>query len=129
MKREERRKVTCIVCPLGCEATVTIKNGRVIKVENLECPRGEDYVLKEIEAPKRDFFTTVRIRGARVPVCPIRATQPVTKEKLLDCSKELAKIVVDAPIKIGDVIVENLLGLGIDIIATRNLERVEKNEN
>jgi len=129
MGGEEKRKVTCIVCPLGCEATVTSRNGRVIKVENLECPRGEDYVLKEIEAPKRDFFTTVRVRGARVPVCPIRATQPVPKEKLLDCSKELAKVVVDAPVKIGDVIVENLLGLGMDIIVTRNLERMEKNEN
>ncbi len=129
MRGEERRRVTCIVCPLGCEATVTIKNGRVIKVENLECPRGEDYVLKEIEAPTRDFFTTVQVRGARIPVCPVRATQPVPKEKLLDCSKELAKITVDAPIKIGDVIVENLLGLGIDIIATRNLEQMEKKEN
>jgi len=122
MRGKERRKVTCIICPLGCEATVTIGNGRVIKVENLECPRGEDYVLKEIEAPKRDFFTTVRVRGTGVPVCPVRATQPVPKEKLLDCSKELAKIIVDAPIKIGDVIVENLLGLGIDVIATRNLD-------
>jgi len=129
MRGEERRRVTCIVCPLGCEATVTIQDGRMIKVENLECPRGEDYVLKEIEAPTRDFFTTVRVRGAGVPVCPVRATQPVPKEKLLDCSKELAKIVVDAPIKIGDVIVENLLGLGVDIITTRNLEQREKKEN
>jgi len=129
MRRAEKRKVTCIVCPLGCEASVTIKNGRVIKVENLECPRGEDYVLKEIEAPKRDFFTTVRVKGAGFPVCSVRATQPVPKEKLLDCSKELAKIVVDAPIRIGDVIVENLLGLGIDIIATRNLVQTEKKKN
>jgi len=129
MRGEERRKVTCIICPLGCDATVTIRNGRVIKVENIECPRGEDYILKEIEAPTRDFFTTVRVRGVGVPVCPVRATQPVPKEKLSDCSKELAKIVVDAPIKIGDVIAENLLGLGIDIIATRNLEQIEKKEN
>jgi len=121
---EEKRKVTCIVCPLGCEATVTIQNGKIIKIENLECPRGKDYVLKEIEAPTRDFFTTIRVRGAGVPVCPVRATQPVPKEKLLDCSKELAKIALDAPIKIGDVIVKNLLGLGIDIIATRNLEPI-----
>ncbi len=129
MRGEEKRKVTCIVCPLGCEATVTIKNGRVIKFENLECPRGEDYVLKEIEAPTRDFFTTVRVRGARIPVCPVRATRPVPKEKLLDCSKELAKTIVNVPIKMGDVIVENLLGLGVDIIATRNLEQTEKKEN
>lgn len=123
MGGEEKRKVTCILCPLGCGATVTIKSGRIIKIENLECPRGEDYVLKEIETPTRDFFTTVRVRGAKVPVCPVRSTQPVPREKLLDCSKELAKIIVDAPIKIGDLIVENLLGLGIDIIATRNLEQ------
>lgn len=126
MKNEEVREITCIVCPVGCRAKVTIKNRKVSKVENIECPRGEDYVLKEIHAPTRDFFTTVRVRGAGIPLCPVRVAQPIPKEKISDCVLELAKMVVDAPIKAGGTIIENLLSLGIDIIATRDLERAKE---
>lgn len=126
MKKEEVREITCIVCPVGCRAKVTIKNGKISKVENIECPRGEEYVLREINAPTRDFFTTVRVRGAGIPLCPVRAAQPIPKEKMPDCVLELAKIVVDAPIKAGDTIIKNLLSLGIDIIATRDLKRAKE---
>lgn len=124
MKRGKVREITCIVCPVGCRASVTIRN-REVRVDNVECPRGEAYILKELQEPKRDFFTTIRVRGASFPVCPVRATQPIAKEKILDCAKELAKTVKDAPIKAGEKIVEDLMGLGVDIVATRDLNRVE----
>ena len=125
MKREAR-EITCIICPIGCRARVTIENGEIIEINNIECPRGEEYIRKEIEAPVRDFFTTVRIRGARIPVLPVRATQPIPKGKLIECTLELAKMALDAPIKAGDVIIKNILNLGIDIIATRNLDCTRK---
>ena len=123
MKKREVRVITCIICPIGCKAKVTIKNGKISKIEDVECPRGEEYVTREIEAPMRDFFTTVRIKGASVPVLPVRSTQPIPKDKIMDCALELANIVVNAPVKAGDVIVKNLLGLGVDIIATRDMDR------
>lgn len=121
MKEKEVRVITCIICPIGCKAKVTIENGKVSKIEGVECPRGEEYARKEVEAPVRDFFTTVRIRGASKQVLPVRSTQPIPKDKIMDCALELAKIVVDAPVKAGDVIVKNILGLGVDIIATRDM--------
>lgn len=124
MKKKELQVITCIICPVGCKARVTIKNGKISKIEDLECPRGEEYVRRELEAPVRDFFTTVRIKGAITPVLPVRATHPIPKDKLLDCVSELADITVDAPVKAGDVITENLLNSEVDIVATRNLDRV-----
>ena len=125
MKRESH-EITCIICPIGCRARVTIDNGEITEIDNVECPRGEEHIRKEIEAPMRDFFTTVKVRGARIPVLPVRSTQPIPKEKLMECTLELAKMVLDTPIKEGDVIIENILNLGIDIIATRNLNRTRK---
>jgi len=125
VKKKEVRVLTCIICPVGCKARITIENGKISKIEDLECQRGEEYVTRELEAPVRDFFITVRIKGAKIPVLPVRATQPIPKDKILDCVSELADVIVDTPVKAGDVIAKNLLGLGVDIIATRDLDRVK----
>jgi len=118
-----KRKITCIICPMGCEATVVVDGGKVIGAEGLECQRGEEYVAKEIEAPMRDFFTVVKVQGARVAVCPVRSTKPIPKDRLMDCSRELADTIIEAPVKAGDVIMGDILGLGADIVATISLER------
>lgn len=125
MKREVR-VITCIVCPIGCKAKVTIEDGRISKIENVECPRGEEYAEKEFEAPVRDFFTTVRIKGARVPVLPVRSTQPIPKDKVMECVLALANLVVNAPVEAGDILVKNPLGLAVDIVATREMSRVKE---
>lgn len=126
MKKKEVRVITCIICPVGCIAKVTIENGKITEIEGLECPRGEEYVRRELEAPVRDFFTTVRINGAAIPVLPVRSTQPIPKDKMLDCVLELANVVVAAPVEAGEIIVRNPLGLEVDIIATRDLDRVKE---
>jgi CxxC motif-containing protein len=119
--REKTLEVTCILCPVGCRAKVNVREGEITRIENIECERGEDYVSKEVKAPMRDFFATVRIKGAKIPLLPVRATGPVPKEKLMECSLVLANIEVSAPVKLGDVIVEDILGLGVDVVATRDL--------
>jgi len=129
MKKREVRVITCIICPMGCKAKVTIKNGKISKIGDIECSRGEEYVIRELETPMRDFFTTVRIKGASTPVLPVRSTQPIPKDKIMDCALELANIAVDAPVKVGEVIVKNLLGLGVDIIATRDMDRWKQVEH
>ncbi len=126
MKKKEVRVITCIICPLGCRARVTIENGKISEIEGLECPWGEEYVRRELKLPVRDFFTTVRIKGATIPVLPVRSTQPIPKDKILDCVLELANVVVDAPIEAGEIIVRNPLGLEVDIVATRGLDRVKE---
>ena len=126
MKKKEARVITCIICPVGCRARVTMKNGKITEIEGLECLRGEEYVRRELEAPVRDFFTTVRIRGAMIAVLPVRSTQPIQKDRMMDCVLELANVVVDAPVQTGEIIAKNPLGLGVDIVATRDLDRVKE---
>jgi len=115
-------EVTCIICPVGCRARVVFEKGKVLAVANVECPRGKTYATNELKAPVRDFFTTVMVRGARNRVLPVRTTGPIPKEKMMDCARELSKITVQAPIKLGTVVVENILNLGVDVIASRDLE-------
>ena len=126
MKKKEVRVITCIVCPMGCKAKLTLENGKISKIENVECPRGEEYVRRELETPVRDFFTTVRIKGASTQVLPVRSTQPIPKDKIVDCALELANIVVNAPVEAGEIIVKNPLGLEVDIIATRDMDRAKE---
>ena len=122
--KKDEREITCVLCPIGCEARVTVKDREIIEIKNLECPRGEEYVRREVEEPIRDFFTTVKVKGAETPVLPIRATKPIPKRKMPSLALELAKIIVDAPIKAGDIIAKNPLGLEVDIVATGSLARV-----
>ena len=115
-------EVTCILCPMGCKAKIILDEGKVISVKNIECPRGEAYAIQEINAPVRDFFTTIKVEGARVPMLPIRTTGPIPKDKMMACIREVSGIVVQAPITLGSVIVKNFLNLGVDVISTRSLD-------
>ena len=118
----EVRELTCIVCPLGCVAKVTIERGKVVSVCNVECPRGKKYAISEVTSPMRDFFTTVKIVGGTVPVLPVRTSAPVPKDRMMDCSRALARVVVRAPIRLGDVVVRDFLGLSVNVVSTRNVE-------
>jgi len=120
---KEIREVTCILCPVGCKIIVEIKDGEIVKLENAGCNRGRDYAEQEIKSPVRDFFTTVRVKDGKIPVVSVRSTGPVPKHMLMRCALELAKIVVPAPVRIGDIIVKNMMNLGVDIIATKNVEK------
>lgn len=116
----EVKELTCIVCPVGCRARVYVEGGRAVRWEQLECKAGEEYVKREVERPLRDFFTVVRVKGGGV--LPVRSTGPIPKEKLKEAVRELAAIEVEGPVRMGEVIVKNLLGLGVDVVATWELE-------
>jgi len=122
----ELREIVCIECPTGCRAKVTMERGTVIGIENAECNRGEDYVRQEATAPMRDFFTTVRLEGASLPVLPVRTSSPIPRGRIMDCSRELAKVTVTAPVGLGEVISKNILGLGVDVVATRSMPQAHR---
>ena len=121
--KKENREIVCILCPMSCKISVEIDDSEVVKVENSGCKLGQDYSIQEIKFPMRDFFSTVRVEGGRIPVLSVRSTKPVPKNMLKTCASELAKIVVPAPIRLGDMIVENILNLGVDIVATKSVEK------
>ena len=114
----ETRVMNCIMCPMGCEMTVTVENGKVIDVKGNTCPRGAKYANDEVTAPKRMLTTTVRIEGG---ILPVVSETVLPKEKVLDCAAFLRGVTVKAPVKTGDVIVKDILGLGVNIIASRDM--------
>lgn len=120
----KEKKFICVSCSLGCDLTVTLDDGIVKKVEGNICPRGESYANSEVNDPRRIFASTVRVKGGRLPVCPIRSKTPAPKGKLFDIAREVAKLEVKAPIKIGQVLIHNVCGTDVDIVASRDLEAV-----
>lgn len=116
-----QHEISCILCPVSCQAHVEVDDAGVISITNLECQRGEHYIEQELQAPLRDVFTTIPIIGASIPRLPVRTTQPVPKSEVMNCMRALAKLQVKAPIQIGTIVLRNILGLGIDVIASRTL--------
>ena len=121
----EERKFICVSCPLGCGLTVNLDDaGEVVKVEGNTCPRGESYARSEVKDPRRVFASTVRVRGGKLPVCPVRSKAPAPKGKLFGIAEEVARLEVDAPVKIGQVLIHGVCGTDVDIVASRDLAAV-----
>ncbi len=121
---EETRVMNCINCPMGCELTVTLADGKFVKVTGNTCPRGAKYAQDEVTAPKRMLTTTVRAVGGFLPLLPVVSKTVLPKEKILACAEALRSVKVQAPIKAGQVVVADILHTGVDIIASRDLAAV-----
>ncbi len=116
----EKRELVCIRCPLGCALTATREGEANIKVTGNTCPRGEEYAISEWLNPQRMLTSTVRIKGEKNLVVSVKTKTDIPKDKILECVKELSEIEVELPISIGDVIIENVGGTGVPVIATKN---------
>jgi CxxC motif-containing protein len=112
------KKVTCIICPVGCEVTVRGSEREVTEVADFQCKRGKSYAENEYLNPKRILTSTVKVRNYDYAVLPVRSDVPVPKSILLECMDIIRKIIVTAPVKKGQVVVKNIMGSGADIIAS-----------
>lgn len=119
-----KRMMTCIICPNGCDLEVDVEDGKVSSITGNLCPRGKAYALQEIESPKRTIASSVRVNGGVLPLVSVRLNRAVDKDKIFEVMKEINKISLSAPVHVGDVVVENILNLGSDLIATKNVEKV-----
>ena len=111
----------CIGCPLGCPLTVEMEGNEVKSVSGNTCPRGDAYARKELTNPTRIVTSTVRVAGGRLAMVSVKTESDIPKGKIFDCVKALKDVEVQAPVKIGDVIVENVAGTGVNVIATKNV--------
>ena len=111
----------CIGCPLGCPLTVEMEGSEVKAVSGNTCPRGDAYARKELTNPTRIVTSTVRVAGGRLAMVSVKTASDIPKGKIFDCVKALKDVEVKAPVKIGDVIVENVAGTGVNLIATKNV--------
>ena len=118
----ETKVMNCIMCPMGCEMTVTSEQGKFISVTGNSCPRGAKYAETEIADPRRMLTTTVRIAGGLLPLLPVVSSDVLPKGKIAECAAYLHHVKVQAPVQTGEVIVADILGLGVDIIASRGME-------
>jgi CxxC motif-containing protein len=115
------KTIVCTVCPMSCSVVFELdENNEILSVTGNRCPRGKTYAIKEHTAPERTLTTTVHIEGSVLPLLPVRTDKPIPKELLLEAMQKTADIIVKAPVKMGDVIVENLLGTGANLVASRD---------
>ena len=117
-----KRTFTCIVCPNGCEIEAEYDGARVLSVTGNLCPKGETYVMQELIDPRRTIATSVRVTGGTMPLASVRLTAAIPKNRIFDVMAEINRVTLTAPAKIGDVIIKNVLGLGSDVIVTKNIE-------
>ena len=119
----DTKKLTCICCPLGCSIEADMQGGSVVAVRGNGCPNGEKYAHTELTAPVRTLTSTVALVNSKsgMRLAPVRSSEPIPKDKLFNCMKEIANISVSAPVHIGDTVLQNAAGTGISIIITRDI--------
>ena len=115
------RTLTCIICPNGCELEISYEGDQVLSVTGNMCPTGAAYAEQEIKNPMRTIASSVKLEGGTMPLVSVRVNGPIPKAKIMDVMDVIRKTTVMAPVKIGDVIIADVLGLGCDVVATRNV--------
>ena len=115
----EKRELICIGCPMGCPITVMMEDGKVVSVTGNTCPRGKIYAEKEVTNPTRIVTSTVRALDGDKPFISVKTKEDIPKEKIFDCMKEINRVTVKAPVAIGDVVLENVAGTGVPVVATK----------
>lgn len=113
------KELTCIICPRGCHLVVDDN----LNVTGNTCPRGAVYAKNELTHPTRTLTSTVRIVSAEEVALPVKSDNPLPKEKIFDAMKQINKTCVKAPIRIGDIIIKNIFGLDVNIVATKDILR------
>lgn len=117
----EVRNLICINCPMGCPLTVEMDGDEVVNVSGNTCKRGDTYGRKEVTNPTRIVTSTVKVTGGEADMVSVKTKQDIPKGKIFECVKALKDVEVQAPVHIGDVIVSDVAGTGVDIVATRNV--------
>jgi len=116
----EVKELTCIECPRGCRLSVAIEGG-LATVSGNACPKGQTYGAQEAVAPMRSLTTTVVVEGSARRRLPVRTDGELPLSRLLDAMAAIDPVTVRPPVRRGDVVLRNLLGLGVDVIATDDL--------
>ncbi|ACL69569.1 DUF1667 domain-containing protein [Halothermothrix orenii] len=121
------RNIICIRCPKGCRMTVESNDKKIGSISGYGCPKGLEYAKEEFLNPTRILPTTVRIVNGELPLVPVKTADPIPREMINDAMKEINKVTVKAPVKLGQVIIKDLAGTGVKLVATRSIARKVEN--
>lgn len=117
----------CIGCPLGCRLELDEdRHGDIVEIRGSSCRKGDRHAVQEHTDPRRLVTTTVTIDGGRWPRLPVKTSEPIPKALVPDACRALSGIRLDAPVRLGDTILENVLGTGSDVIATRDMPSLDE---
>lgn len=116
------RELVCIVCPKGCTMHIEEKDGS-FEITGNTCMRGAQFALEEMTEPKRTICTTVKTAFPGIPVLPVRVSAEIPKDKIFDVMQEIRKVRLEKPVDRGEVVLPDVLGLGVDIIATSDITK------
>ena len=114
------RNLTCIVCPKGCQLTVELEGKKVLSVTGHTCKRGAAYAEAECVAPMRTLTTTAPVAGGGV--VPVKTDRTIPKEMLFEVMNAVNEVRVSPDAKIGDIVIENVLNTGANVVTTRNVK-------
>jgi len=116
-----KKEIICTVCPRGCRIQVEGEGEQILSVEGYSCKRGLEYASAEFAHPVRILTTTVKMAGVAGDLLPVRSSKPLPKEKLFDCMAVIRSTEVKLPVARYDVIIADICGTGVDIVATKNV--------
>ena len=114
-------RLTCVLCPVGCELTVDTDAAGDIQVQGNQCDKGVPFAVEEVLHPRRNLATSLPVRGTAARMVSVRLTRPVPREMLFPILAEIAKLRPEAPVGRGQVLIADVLGTGADVIATRTV--------
>jgi CxxC motif-containing protein len=118
------REITCIVCPIGCKILVKSDGKKVGVLSGHKCKKGVDYVVNEALDPRRMLTSSVFVENGKWPLVSVKSFKSVPKDKIFDVLEEIKKTVVKAPVRSGQVVIKNVAGTGIGIVATKTVEKL-----
>lgn len=121
----ENSTYTCVVCPVSCTIDVIPEENGGYRTSGNQCKRGERYAISEHTHPVRMITTTVAVKHSVFPRLPVISDGEVPKEKLMECMNEIYRISVEAPIKCGDIVMNNICGTGVNIVSAKTAKRKE----
>jgi len=113
-------EMICVSCPVGCDMRVT-KDGDEIQVSGNQCPAGFEYAQEELTNPTRNIATSVSVLGGDNTMLSVKTVRPVPKGEIMNVVKAIHQVVMNAPVEIGDVVLANAVGCGVDVVATRRV--------
>ena len=116
-----KKEMICVNCPMGCHLVVEMEEGQVVSITGNRCPKGEAYGRQECIQPMRYLTTTVRIHGAIHRVLPVISEKEIPLELMKTAMEEVRLAEVNAPVQEGDVVLKNLAGTGVSLIASRSM--------
>lgn len=116
------RELTCINCPMGCSLSVTWESGQIL-VQGNACKRGELYAIEEVTNPSRTITSTMQVHNGVKPIVPVKTKEPIPKDKIQACMKEIKAITLEAPIKYHQVLIENVANTNVKVISVKQVDR------